>query len=203
MSMNERLKPVSDQGSAYDSPWSTGSKIKRLLYGLTWTLTCRWTPNPFNIWRLLVLRLFGTKISGRPYVAASAKLRMPWNVTLEHRACVAPGTELYALGKIILRERCTVAQHSYLCAASHDVTVEALPLTIGTIEIGADVMMFAFTFVAPGVTVGEGAVIGAASVVTKDMPAWTICAGNPCKPLKPRQFPRAPAHKTGNSEESA
>ena len=33
----------------------------------------------------------------------------------------------------------------------------------------------------PGVTVGEGAVVGAYSLVTKDVPAWTVVAGNPAK----------------------
>ena len=36
----------------------------------------------------------------------------------------------------------------------------------------------------PGVTIGEGAVVGAGSVVTKDVPAWTVVAGNPAKVVK-------------------
>lgn len=36
----------------------------------------------------------------------------------------------------------------------------------------------------PGVTIGEGCSIGAGSLVTKDMPSWTICYGSPCKPIK-------------------
>jgi acetyltransferase-like isoleucine patch superfamily enzyme len=36
-----------------------------------------------------------------------------------------------------------------------------------------------------GVTVGEGCVIGSGSVVTRDMPAWTVCAGVPCRPIRP------------------
>jgi acetyltransferase-like isoleucine patch superfamily enzyme len=41
----------------------------------------------------------------------------------------------------------------------------------------------------PGVTLGDGVSVGAGSVVTKDMPEWTICYGNPCKPRrdKPRE----------------
>lgn len=40
------------------------------------------------------------------------------------------------------------------------------------------------TIVMPGVTIGEGAIVGAGSVVTKDVPAWTIATGNPAKVIK-------------------
>lgn len=40
------------------------------------------------------------------------------------------------------------------------------------------------TIILPGVTLGEGCSIGAGSIVTKDMPPWTICFGSPCKPVK-------------------
>lgn len=40
------------------------------------------------------------------------------------------------------------------------------------------------TIIMPGVTVGEGAIVGARSVVTKDVPAWTISAGSPCKVIR-------------------
>ena len=40
------------------------------------------------------------------------------------------------------------------------------------------------TIVMPGVTVGEGAIVGARSLVTKDVPAWTIAAGSPAKVIK-------------------
>ena len=44
------------------------------------------------------------------------------------------------------------------------------------------------SFVMPGVTVGEGAIVGAGSLVTEDIPAWTIAAGRPAKVLK--EIPR-------------
>ena len=189
MSMNERLTPVNEQqDSAYVSPFGFRAKVGKLLFAVVWAVFCRLTPNLLNPWRLFVLRCFGTRMSGLPYVAASAQVTMPWNVTLEHRACVAPGTILYSLGPIRIRERATVAQYCYVCTGSHDVSLEAMPLTIGAIDIGEDAMVFAKTFIAPGVRIGAGAVIGAASVVTKDMPEWTISAGNPCGPIKPRTY---------------
>lgn len=44
------------------------------------------------------------------------------------------------------------------------------------------------TFVMPGVTIGEGAIVGAGSLVTKDIPAWTIATGRPAKVVK--QIPK-------------
>lgn len=40
------------------------------------------------------------------------------------------------------------------------------------------------SFVLPGVTVGEGAIVGAGSLVTKDIPAWTVATGRPAKVVK-------------------
>jgi len=44
----------------------------------------------------------------------------------------------------------------------------------------------------PGVTIGEGAVVGACSVVTHDVPSWTVVAGNPAKEIKKRVLKDGP-----------
>lgn len=55
----------------------------------------------------------------------------------------------------------------------------ALPITIGdNVWIGGNVV------ICPGVTIGDCAVIGAGSVVTRDVPPWTVAAGNPCRVLR-------------------
>lgn len=53
------------------------------------------------------------------------------------------------------------------------------------IEIGDDVWVGGSAIICPGVKIGARAVIGAGSVVTKDIPAGVVAAGNPCKVLKP------------------
>lgn len=54
----------------------------------------------------------------------------------------------------------------------------------GEIHIGKGVMLGMETMVMPGVSIGEGAIIGAGSLVTKDIPAWTIALGRPAKVVK-------------------
>lgn len=190
-----------DQVSPSKSPQKMRYRVGNVIFAVVWTLVCRFSPKPFNGMRVMMLKLFGAKISGRPYIAPSCRIRMPWNLELEDRVALAYNCEIYNPGKVTIRKRATVAQHSFVCAAGHDVTKEALPLQLGPIEIGADAFIFAGAFIAPGVHIGEGAVIGGGSVVVKDMPPWMICAGNPCKPIKPRVFPRGP-HRI-NEEKTA
>ena len=62
------------------------------------------------------------------------------------------------------------------------------PASKGSLTIGNDVWIGAQSLILSGVTIGDGAVIGAGSVVTRDIPAFAVGAGNPCKPLRSR-FP--------------
>ncbi len=56
-------------------------------------------------------------------------------------------------------------------------------------RLGHDVWIGHGVVVLPGVSMGNGAVAGAGSVVTKDVPAWTIVVGNPARVLRPRFAP--------------
>jgi putative colanic acid biosynthesis acetyltransferase WcaF len=102
-------------------------------------------------------------------------------------AVVANGAELYNLAPIRIGANSVVSQRSYLCTATHDYTRPDFALYSKAITVGERVWIAACVFIAPGVNVGEGAVVGACSVVTKDVPAWTVCAGNPCRVIKSRQ----------------
>jgi putative colanic acid biosynthesis acetyltransferase WcaF len=84
-----------------------------------------------------------------------------------------------------------VSSYCYLCAASHDHTDPHFGLTTSPIHLGEGVWIAADSFVAPGVTVGDGAVVGARSSVFDDVEAWTIVAGSPAEFIKPRRIDRA------------
>ena len=57
-------------------------------------------------------------------------------------------------------------------------------MEIGDIILEKHAHVGAGTIILPGVTIGEGCSVGAGSLVTKDLPEWTICVGSPCKPIK-------------------
>jgi len=174
------------QKSAYHSPWSLSQRIALFLWNFCWAFFCSWTPKPFNIWRLFWLRLFGCKIYGKPFVHQKARIKIPWNLILRHRSCLGERANAYSLGIIEIKERAVIAQEAYLCTGTHDFSKPNIQLVTAKIIVGKGAFIGARVFIMPGVTIGDRTIIGACSLVTKDMPAGMICAGNPCKLLKKR-----------------
>lgn len=175
------------QETPFDSPWSVRLRIKVVLWDLCWACCCRWTPKPLNRWRLLWLRMFGATLKGLPFVHQRARVTHPWNLTLHDRACLGDSAHAYALGPIVIKERATVAQEVYLCTGTHDFADDALPLRTAPIVVEANAFIGARAFILPGVSVGERAIVGACSLVSRDVPAGAKVAGNPARILGQRQ----------------
>jgi len=179
------------QESAYVSPFSFNEKVGRAAWELVWAAFCSWTPKPCNFWRLFWLKSFGATVEGRPFVHPKARIHIPWNLTLRDRSCLGDGANAYSLGEIELGERSTIAQEAYLCTGTHDFSDQALHLRVAKIMIGADAFVGARAFVMPGIVVGEGAIVGACAVVTHDVPARAVVAGNPAREIGRRPDFRA------------
>lgn len=144
-------------------------------------MLCRWTPKPANAWRLFWLRVFGAGITGRPFVHPRARIQIPWHIALDDGACVGDRANLYSLDRITLGRNCVIAQEAYLCAGSHDFERESLPLVTAPIAIGVAAFVGARAFILPGITIGDGAIVGACSVVTRDVAAGQRVKGNPAR----------------------
>jgi len=181
--MSEEKLFTYKQESPYLSPRPVSEVFWQMVWQYVWTCFCLWTPKPLNAWRLFWLRLFGAKIYGKPFVHPLARIHVPWNLTMHDRSALGERANAYSLGKVELKARSTVAQEVYLCSATHKFDSANLPLVTGKITLEEDAFLGARAFVMPGITIGKGTVIGACSVVTKNVPDWTIAAGNPCRPI--------------------
>jgi putative colanic acid biosynthesis acetyltransferase WcaF len=102
---------------------------------------------------------------------------------MNHRACLGEKTNAYSLGKIDIHKGATVAQEAYLCTGTHEFSDPSLQLIVKKITIEANAFIGARAMILPGVKVGKNAVVGAMSVVTKDVPSDQIVAGNPAKEI--------------------
>ncbi|GAB3163101.1 WcaF family extracellular polysaccharide biosynthesis acetyltransferase [Telluribacter humicola] len=166
--------------------FSVRNRIGRMIWGFVYTLFFALSPKPFHGWRSFLLRLFGAKVGRGVHVYPGVKVWAPWNLELEDQCGIASGAILYSQGKIRIGYRTVISQGAHLCTGSHDYTRPGFPLTTMPIHIGNHAWIAAEAFIHPGVSIGDGCVIGARSVVTKDMPGWKVCAGHPCKPIKER-----------------
>ncbi len=175
------IEKTYQQNTPYDSPWSKSQRIKMLLWEYTWLILCSWTPKPANLWRLLLLKLFGAKIYGRPFVHQRARIQIPWNLIMYDRACIGDRANAYSLDIIEIHEHATIAQEAYICTGTHDFNSPSKNLVTAPIIIGAHAFIGARSFILPGITIGEHAVIGACSVVTKNILPYTVVKGNPAK----------------------
>ncbi|OCC15620.1 Colanic acid biosynthesis acetyltransferase WcaF [Dissulfuribacter thermophilus] len=137
-------------------------------------------------WRRLLLRLFGAQIGKRVLIRPSVKITYPWKVKIDDYSWIGDDVVLYSLGKIEIGKHVVVSQRSYLCAASHDYTKTTFDIFDQKIVIGDQVWLATDVFVAPGVKIGDGTVVGARSSVFNDLPSGTICYGTPAKLVKKR-----------------
>lgn len=162
------------------------NRLGRVLWAVVYHALFRWIPRPFHAPRAWLLRLFGARLGKGCHVYPGARIWAPWNLEMGDQACLADGVICYSMAPIRIGARTVVSQGAHLCAGTHDYQDPDFQLCAFPILIGANAWICTEAFVGPGVEVGEGAVVGARSVVTKSLPAWMVCAGNPCKPIKPR-----------------
>lgn len=155
-----------------------------------------------NFRQRLLLRLFNT-----PFINKFKWIRkmlykefnLPQSTTISQGFyCSAPNISvgentglgnLYirAVGKVTIGNNCSFSYNNMILTGSHDFAdfnvVIAKPVTIGN-----NVWITSNVTILPGVTIGNNTVIGAGSVVTKDIPAGVFAAGNPCKVIKKIDF---------------
>lgn len=156
-----------------------------------WNIACVFFFRPFpsklfRRWRNFVLKCFGAKIHAKAGVYSSCKIWCPWNLVMENNAWLGPNSTCYNPDKVILKENVTISQGAYLCTASHDIMCNDNSLITAPIIVNDRAWVAAEAFIGMGVTIGQGAVVGARAAVFKDVESWTVVGGNPARFIKKR-----------------
>jgi acetyltransferase-like isoleucine patch superfamily enzyme len=138
----------------------------------------RWARDAFfPTWRLQLLRWCGFEIGADVYIADGL-------IIVE---------ELAERGNVRIGDRVSLAPRVTLVTSSHPNNsriAEVAPVAKGNIVIEADAWIGAGAVILPGVRIGRGAVVGAMSVVTADVPDLTIVAGQPAKEVRRLSAPK-------------
>ena len=175
--------------STYESDFGTVNKISRIVWNICyWILFRPFNLNFFSSWRAFILKMFGAKVGYKANIYASVKIWAPWNLSIGDYSSMGPGVDCYNQGKINIGNNTVISQKTYLCASSHDFTKSNFPLICKHIDIGNQVWVAADSFIAPGVSIGEGSVVGARSAVFKNVGIWEVVGGNPACFIKERHI---------------
>jgi putative colanic acid biosynthesis acetyltransferase WcaF len=153
---------------------------------LVWSVFGRLSPTPLHGWRRLLLRAFGATIHATARVYPSAVIWYPKNLKMGIHAVMGPGVICYCMDKIIIEDYAVISQRAHLCGGTHRLDDPDFQLVTRPIQICRHAWVAAEAFVGPGVTIGEGAVLGARGVASRDLGSWTVFAGNPCREIRKR-----------------
>ena len=183
--------PAETAADPYLRPaFSFRDRLRRLNWNICWSLFYRTSPRPLHSWRSFLLRLFGATLGPNCHFYPRSKVWAPWNLVCADQVTAGDGAEIYNPAPVTLGSHAILSQEAYVCAATHDYDDPAFPLIAYAINIGAYAWVCARASVAPGVNLGEGAVLGLGSVATRSLDPWTVYAGVPAVKVKDRrQFP--------------
>ena len=166
--------------------FSFSNRARRLVWGFCYAILYRPSPRPMHAWRSLLLRLFGAKMGPNTRFYPRGKVWAPWNLTCEEAACLGDDAEIYNPAPVHMGSHSIISQQAYICCATHDYNHPAFPLISFPSHLGAYSWVCARAVVMPGVNLGEGAVLGLASVATCDLEPWSVNVGVPARKVKVR-----------------
>lgn len=114
------------------------------------------------------------------------------SITLERNVYLGEYTVISSRGKIHIGENTIIATHVFIVDFDHQFKNADIPIHLSgydcsRVEIERDCWIGAGSLILKGVRIGEGSVIGAGSVVTRDIPAYSIAVGVPARVIKKRE----------------
>ena len=146
------------------------------------------SPHPCYGWRRFWYRCFGAHIGRGVLIRKSVSCNYPWKLTIGDYSWIGDGATLYALAEIEIGAHAVVSQQAYLCTGAHDHRDPCFGLIVKPVRVGSSAWVALGALVLPGVSIGEGALIAARAVVTRDAAAWMVHCGSPAVATGPRQL---------------
>ncbi|WP_158827774.1 putative colanic acid biosynthesis acetyltransferase [Mucilaginibacter lacusdianchii] len=162
------------------------SKVTVQLWWIVQSTLFALSPQVMFGWRRFLLRLFGAKIGKNVSIRPTTKITYPWKVSIGDHSWVGDDCVLYSLGNITIGSNVAIAHRVYLNTGGHDYTVPTFDIYASPIVIEDECWVTNDVFVAAGITIGKGTIVGARSTVLKSLPSNKICIGYPARPVKDR-----------------
>ena len=144
------------------------------------------TPQFMYGWRIFLLRLFGAKIGENVKIRSSVSITYPWKLEVGNFCWIGDDCVLYNLGDIKIGNNVAIAHKVYINTGGHDYQKSTFDIFTLPVSIEDECWITNDVYIAPGVIIGRGAIVGARSSVFKNLPSGMVCIGSPAKPFKQR-----------------
>jgi putative colanic acid biosynthesis acetyltransferase WcaF len=148
-------------------------------------LVSSWLPGSWH--RRVLLRAFGAQIGRGVVIKPRVRVKYPWRLAVGGHAWIGEDVWIDNLEPVVIGANACLSQGAYLCTGSHDWSRATFDLTVAPITVKDGGWVAAKAVVGPGVTIGEGAVLGLGSVATKNVASWTVNRGNPAQCMGERR----------------
>lgn len=141
---------------------------------------------PSHALRKAGLKLYGAKIASKSLVYHGLWVVAPWRLTIGESSVVGDHAILDARGGITIGRNVNLSTNVAIWTGQHDYQSSDFGYVEGPVHVRDYAWLSFRATVLPGVTVGEGAVVAACAVVTKDVAPYTVVAGVPAKVIGTR-----------------
>lgn len=135
------------------------------------------------------LNSYGTNV----YICSNVSFSSPQNICIGSHVWIGPNSRFDGTGNLTIGQGCIISRNVEVLTSNHRFqgeNLEEIPydkhFILEPVTIGENVWVGLRTVILPGVNIGEGAIIGAGSIVTKDVPPLAIVGGNPARIIRYR-----------------
>jgi acetyltransferase-like isoleucine patch superfamily enzyme len=145
--------------------------------------------------RVLLKRLFGASIGPNVVLYGGFEIRSPRKLSIGAHSAIGHRATLDARGGLTIGANVNLSSEVMIWTAQHDYRDPGFRAVFKPVTIGDYVWLGPRCIILPGVTVGEGAVVAAGAVVTKNVPDYTVVSGVPARKHaeRPHQLQYNPA----------
>jgi maltose O-acetyltransferase len=142
--------------------------------------------------RYIILRLLIGKTEGFFKILERVTIEYPEKLQIGRGVGLNTGCWINASGGVTIGDNVLIGPNCIIHSANHetnqlDIPIQFQGFEFRSVRIENNVWIGANTIVLPGISIGYGSIIGAGSVVTKDIPPYVIAVGNPARVIKKRK----------------
>jgi putative colanic acid biosynthesis acetyltransferase WcaF len=163
-------------------------KVKARIWAVVNSTIFRYSPWFARSFRRFLLSLFGCIIASDASIGRKARIDYPWNLEIGSLSSIGSDSWIYALDKIKIGQKTCIGDEVKLITGSHEINQNDFALITKPISIADACWIGTSATVLPGILIGDGAVVAACAVVTKDVEPWTVVGGNPARLIKKREI---------------